>query len=338
MIDKQKLTTILHDAISDYASHAEEKEPAEWLQDYLGRKMPNKTIDYIHSVSTEIISTISLMEEKKADLEKAVQAGVSAENWLVKDINKENEGNGEKAKLAVEFFNGITSAEHSYDESVEPVIIDIENESWNESDWNDYRLKDTLKGVAVEAGKAGMREIVSETFLKASGEGFKNVFEDTNFIVDTLEKGAQLGMKTAVSAGMIIAEEQNIIPPTTLQIIATTAHKTIESMSAIGDVIKGKSTFTDAMVKIKNTAVSTFSGMWKQHKGKAKEEIIEAVGGIFGIKGAIFSGIVNGLTKEKEEESRFKTVVKEIGKSALSFLTKKIELPILGKIKNVLFN
>ncbi len=338
MIDKQILTSILHDAMSDYASHAEGTEPAAWLQDYLGRKLPNKNVVDINSVSTEIMSNISLMEDTKADLEKAVQAGVSAENWLVRSINRETEGNGEKAKLAVKFFNGITAAEHSFDETVETSVIDIENESWNDSDWNDYRLKDTLKGVAVEAGNAGLREIASETFLKASEEGLSAVFEDKNFIVDILDKGAQTGMKAALSAGIVIAEEQNVIPPTSLKIIAATAHKTIESMSSIRDVIKGKSTLTDAMVKIKNTAVSTFSGMWKLHKGKAKEEIIEAVGGTFGIKGAIISGIVNGLTKEKKEESRFKTVVKEIGKSAVSFLTKKIDLPIFGKLKNKLFN
>ena len=166
----------------------------------------------------------------------------------------------------------------------------------------------------------------------------KSVFTDTTFIKDTLVSGAQKGLKTAVSAGLTIAEDLGIIPPTTCEVLAATAHKAVESMSVFHDVIHKKISITDALVKIKNNTVATFSGMWQQNKGKVKSEIIEKVGQVFGPQGAIISGAITGLFAPKGEESRLKTVITNIAKSAVNLLTKRIELPVLSKIKNKIFN
>jgi len=45
MNNNSKLTEILRDAVSDYTSNSKEKTPAEWLQGYLGKKLPEKSID-----------------------------------------------------------------------------------------------------------------------------------------------------------------------------------------------------------------------------------------------------------------------------------------------------
>lgn len=330
-----KLKSILREAVSDYAENANNKDSAEWLQDYLGKKLPSKSVDVIHSISGEILETLDLMEQKQAAMNIAVESGQSAENWMVEDITKQSESNGSKARTAAEFFYGISSAQASYDDTFETEILEVSetSEEWNDSNWNNYKLKDVLKSTAVEAGKSGIREVASEVFLKASETGISETLSDREFITDTITKGAVSGLKTAISAGLFIAEESGIIPPTSLKIIATTAHKTIESVSALGDVIKGKSTITEALVKIKNTAVATFSGMWQQHKYEVQSEIIEGIGSVFGLKGAMISGVVNGLLTPKKDESRLLTVLKETGKTAVKFLNKEINIPFFGKNK-----
>lgn len=164
------------DAISDYAVHAAEKVPAEWLQGYLGENLPDKSVDAIHKISSEILSTLDLLEEKKAALNNAIESGESAENWFAKEAMNESGSNGSKARVAAEFFNGITTANNTYENADENELIDVDNEKWDDEEWNDYRLKDSLKEVAVEAGKAGMREIASEAFMKASEEGRRNSY------------------------------------------------------------------------------------------------------------------------------------------------------------------
>lgn len=328
-----KLTDILRDAISDYANHAEEKAPAEWLQGYLGEKMPDKSVEAIHAISGEILGTLDLVEQKKAALNAAIEVGESAESWFAKEAMNESRGNGSTARIAAEFLNGITSAKQTYDNAVAGEIIDVDDEVWSDDEWNDYRLKDTLKGVAVEAGKAGMREIASDAFLKASEEGIAAVFEDSEFVQQSLEKGAVTGLKVAVSAGLTVAEDSGVIPPSTFEVIATTAHKTVESLAAFGDVIRGRKTMTEAIIEVKNTAVSTFSAMWKKHGSGVLHEIKETVTSVFGMPGALISGLITGLVTKPQEGSKIVHVIKEVGKNVWGFLTKPLKIPFLSKLK-----
>lgn len=338
MNNVSKLTEILRDAISDYASNADKKELAEWLQGYLSEKMPNKSIDKVHSISSEIINTLNLVEEKKAALDAAVKVGESTESWFAKETMKGSNGNAEKARMAAEFLNGITNAEQSYDSNYKGEIIDVDAEVWTDDKWNDYRLKDTLKGVAAEAGKAGLREIASDAFIKASEDGIASVLEDSEFIQRSIEKGAITGVKVAVSAGLSVAQESGFIPPSSFQVIAVTAHKTVESFTAFGDVIRGQKTMTEALIEIKNTAVSTFSAMWTQYGSGVITEIKEVITDAFGLKGAVISGAVNGLLTPPQESTKLVHVLKETGKAVWSFLNKEIQIPFLNKIKNKLFN
>lgn len=338
MFNTSKLTDILREAISDYAVHAEEQAPAEWLQGYLGEKLPDKSVDAIHAISSEILSTLDLVEAKKAALDEAIEIGESAESWFAKETMKASGGSGEKARMAAEFMNGITSAARTYNNAIEGEIIDIDGEVWTDDEWNDYRLKDSLKEVAVEAGKASMREIASEAFLKASEEGIAAVFEDSDFVQRSLEKGTVTGLKVAVSAGLAVAEDSGVIPPSTFEVIATTAHRTVESLAAFGDVIRGRKTMTEAIIEVKNTAVSTFSAMWERHRSGVLHEIKEAVTSVFGMKGAVISGLVTGLVTPAKEESKLMHVLKETGKAVWGFLTKERHITIFSKLKKKLFS
>ena len=336
MIDTLKLTEILSDAVSNFAANAGEKTPAEWLQEYLGEMLPNKTIDTIHTISSEILATLDVIEEKKAALNAAVENGESAENWLSKDVMKAGGGNGEIARMAAQFFNGIKKAETSYDEVLTGEIIDIDGEVWLDDDWNDYRLKDTLKKIAIEAAGAGLREIAAEAFIKAATEGVPAVFEDSEFIQQSLEKGAIIGLKAAVSAGLAIAEESGVIPPTSAKVITAIAHNTVENFIVFREVAEGTMTMTEALIQIKNSAVSTFSAMWQEYRVSLTDEITNAIGTAFGIKGAVISGAVIGFVTSSEEENRVKNAIKGVAKAALSFQTKDIEIPVFNEIKNTL--
>lgn len=334
LINTTKLTEILRDAISDYAANAGDKEPAEWLQDYLGEKLTTKTPDMIQAISSEIIDTLDVMEQKKTELDSALEEGESAEEWLTDKVMEQSGGNGSKALLAAKFMKGITAVDSNTNEPIEVEVLDPTDLNWSDDEWNDYKLKDTVKGVAIEAGIAGMKVIVSEVFQKAAEEGISEMLTDGEFIADTLTQGACTGLKVAVSAGLSIAEETGLIPPATFQVLATTAHKTVESFSAFRDVVKGKSTVLEAVIKIKNTAVSTFCGMIDRYKDCVKTELIDAAGFTYGAKGAAIAGAFFGLVTPPQEGSRFKNALIEAGKAVWGFLTKERRLPFFNKNKN----
>lgn len=338
MLNTSKLTSILRDAISDYTTNADGKETSEWLQDYLGRNLSDKSIDRLHAISSEISSTLDLVESKKAALDAAIEVGESAEGWFTKETMKESASSSEKARMAAEFLNGITSAEQTFDNSIEVEIIDVDGETWNDSEWNDYRLKDTFKGLAHNAGKAGLREIASEAFLKASEEGIASVLGDSDFVKRSLEKGAVTGIKTAVAAGLAVAEDSGVIPPSTFEVFAATAHKTVENLCVFSEVASGRMTMTEATIELKNTALSTFGAMWAQRSSGVIREVKEAITSVFGMKGAVISGVVTGLFTPPQEGSKMMHVLKETGKSVWAFLTKERHIKAFDKLKKKIFN
>ncbi len=339
MMNNMKLIEIIRNAAGDYLEHLGSQTPSEWLQDYLGRNLRSKSVEAVHAISGEILETLDLMEKKKAAMNAAKAAGQSAEQWLVSDIMQEKGGNGEKARKAAQFLNSIVRSKAELENVEDVEIIDIEEDAeWQDDKWNDYRLKDTLKNVAKEAGQCGLREIAADVFAKASEDGLAAVIEDKDFVTDTLMDGANVGLKVALSAGLAVAEDSGIIPPTSFHVLATIAHKTVESFSAFKDVIKGRRSLTDALIHIKDTAVSTFSGLWAKHGTAIREEIVDTVGAVFGMKGAVIAGAIHGALMKNTEESKFVTVIKEAGKAAVRFFTKEIKLPFFNKTKALQLN
>jgi len=330
-MDKTKL--YVKDSVLDYAQKAENQSSSEWLQDYLERKLPNKSPDAIKEISGEILETLDLMEQNKAELAAAQAAGKSAEQWLEAEIMQDEGGNGEKALEAAEFLNGITQAQAELDGVTDVEVIDTADVTeWQDDNWNDYKLKDTVKSVAKEAGQCAFREIASDVVQKVSEEGVSAVL-DKEVIGSVLVDGAEAGLKVAVSAGLAVAEESGVIPSVSFRVLATIAHRTVESLSAFKDVVKGKKTITEALIHIKDTAVSTARGLWKMHGNSIKAEIVDAVGNVFGHKGAAITAGVLGLFEGGSIGSRIKNAVKEAGKAAVCFAATKLPLPRFLKNK-----
>lgn len=333
-----RLTDILFDAISDFASNASTKTPAEWLQDYLQEKLPDKAANAVKTISAEIMETLGLIEQKKLAMNKAIENGQSAENWFVDEVMNDSDGNGSKAQMATELLNGISIAEDSLEEVLEGEIIDIDSVNWSDEEWNDFKLKDTLINIAIDAGKAGLREIVADAFVKAADEGLPSLFEDSEFVKEELTKGALLGLKVAVSAGLTIAAECGVIPPTTAQVAASIANNTIESLKVFFDVANGEKTMTEAVIAVKNTAISTLKAMWQQHKEGLINDLTDTVGTVFGVKAAVITGTVIGLLTPPQEGNRIMNAIKGAAKATVSLLTKEIHLPSFNKIKTALTN
>lgn len=203
-----QLSVILKDAICDFTANASNQRLSDWLQDYLGRKLPGKSVDAIHAISGEILETLDLMEKKQAEMSAAKAAGQSAEQWFISDIMKEEGGNGEKARKAAEFLNGISQAQAEYDSVDEIEVIETEDASeWQDDNWNDYKMKDTLKSMAKDVGQCAFREIASDVMAKAAEDGISSADDVKEVISDALIDGAQAGVKVAVSAGLAVAFE-----------------------------------------------------------------------------------------------------------------------------------
>ena len=336
MFDNVKLSEILKESISDYAANAELKSPSEWINDYLMRKLTNKSEEVIHSISQEVTDTIDSLKNINDSMKKSIEQGVSSENWLVNELANGNDDIGSIAKTMAESLNGLTYANADIHNLDKVDIIDINsNESeWSGDNWNEYTLKDEARQLALACGNISFDEIGCKDYVDNVDFGMNDNIESST-VFDMLIDKMQVGLKVAVSAGLIIAEEQGIIPPMAVKAVTAIAHKTIESLSVIKKVIKGEVSVTDALIHIKDTAVSTFCGVWKQCKNNIKNEIVDTVKNVFGKAGTIVSGIVTGLVTPAKEGAKLKNVITNVGRAAIGFVKEKIHTVFTNRIKEL---
>lgn len=332
MSSTSAVTGIIFDALTDFCANTGAQTPAEWLQGYLGAKLPSQSVEAIQFISGEIFDTLDIMDSKKAAMEEAAAAGKSAETWFTADIMAESGSCAEIARRAAAFLNGITKAENSLDGSVKSEVIDISEESseWQDENWNDFKLKDTLQGLAFEAGRTALKEIASDVFLKASQDGIAATITDRDFMTNAIANGSSAGLKAAFAAGLAIAESNGLIPVTSVKVTAIIAWKTAESMDAFVDAAMGQATMFEAVVKVKDTAVVTTSGMWAMHKDQILSEAVDLAGNVYGVQGAIIAGALCGLLKETNEP-RWIAVQNEVKNAAVQSFTKNINMPFLSK-------
>lgn len=331
-----ELNALLCEAIGDFQQNPSVL-PANWLHGYLAKQITQKTAEQISVYSDEIIDTVDLMEKKQAEMNAAMERGISAENWMVREIMQDAPSTGAVARGSAMMVNELNSAQNTGAD-----VIDIDAGDWSDETWNEYKLKDTMKGVAREAGAAGLREIASDVFQKAAADGIDSL-ADTGFLAETAINGAQTGLKYAVSAGLAIAEDRGVISELGSTAIGAIAHRTIESTSALADVARGKRTMSEALEHIKNTAVATITGIVQRNKeritnavGTVASKVGTVIGGgfvgkVFGTVGAGIAGAVTGLLSPKKEGSKVKTVLHEAKNAVVSFLTQ--DLPSFSTIK-----
>ena len=87
IINSKDVKPILKEFIAKYIKN--ETEPIEkWLIPIMEEKLPNYTKEEIVQMVNEIINSIEVSTNKKIDLEKAVESGVSVQSWFSNDMKK----------------------------------------------------------------------------------------------------------------------------------------------------------------------------------------------------------------------------------------------------------
>lgn len=94
--------------IKSYIDNKEKMNIDQWLECELKANLPEKSDNEIKEISSEIITTIKVNEEKKASLENTIENGRSKENWFASSI-KESTSYMTMAESA-EYLHGLDDA------------------------------------------------------------------------------------------------------------------------------------------------------------------------------------------------------------------------------------
>ena len=167
---------------------------------------------------------------------------------------------------------------------------------WEGLSWNDYAMKDVANGIAKNAGKAGIQDMLVGTGFELARQIFKDKEIDSEKLIETgLETGADFAVKVIVAGGLKVASEKGFIKflprDTPSDIITTIAFVTIENVKILNHVASGSLTPIEGFEKIGQVTTSSVCGLASATKGAA---ISAKILSCFGSIGTAVGGFIGG--------------------------------------------
>ena len=237
-----KLKTAVETFVTTYAQRNTETDFATWLSEQLGQS----------DLANEIIEGVAAYDSTLADLNSAIDSGLSKEEWLAKRMDEvaaemPYDEVGETLSL---MENSLASSNsrvmgEAFAES-ETAIIETDKVPWNE-----YSIKQKIFDVGQQAAVAGLS--ATAEMLKANIEGGETVQSAIGVALQSGIETARCEVKAVVaSAVKSVAEEglTDFLPADTpVETICGMAGAAVESAGALFDAATGKCTLSEAMEK-----------------------------------------------------------------------------------------
>ncbi len=326
----QKFGDILKSAVKSYIDNKDSCTVGEWLHGYLTEQLSEKSADEISNITNTIINTVEQHCETLASMRNAIDSGKSIETWFQETVSDESAG--QTAYKMADAYSSLTEVSNQFsDEQQEVIDVEvISPEEWEDSKWNKYRTKDLVIETVRQTGETALRTTASELCEKITEYGFKSILTDKEIIKGALIKGADKGLKVAVSGAMEIADSRGILPDTNdTNCRALISCMAIENAKIFSKISNGEIGLAQGLKDIANTSVATLATIIKSKAAEAGRKIGQkigtTVGTVFGPIGTAIGNFVGGAVGKMAGTavgSKIVETAKKVSSAAKSFVSK----------------
>ena len=291
---------ILENAISSYIENKEEYTSSDWLKSYLSESLDEKSTEEISMITETIIKTVNIHGETMDKMKEALDSGMSAEEWFQQETVSDEVVDGKKAYNLTDSYYALTEAKNVYMDSEEcEEVIDVEVIP-DDGKWNKYKTKDLVKEIVYQAGETALRTAAGELNKKITECGVKSLISEKEIIKESVLKGADAGLKVAVSGALEVANSEGLLPmyETDTESRSLIACMAIENVSVMSRIANGEIGIVQGLKEIKNTSVATLAAIVKNKISAVGKNIGQrigsTVGAVFGPVGSAVGHFIGG--------------------------------------------
>jgi hypothetical protein len=304
------LKETMNNFIGDYAGRDRSVAFSVWLAERLQQEMPEMSADASEKLSREIIGAVADYDKALDDLNKAVESGVSKEEWFA-EVVEESFGAlplsevGEKLQQTEADFT--LSNMQLMGEIEEVPASDVIVVNTEVTDWNEYSVKHKVMEVGKQAAFTGLGAVskAMEQSLRNNESG-----DMGSAIGQALKDGikaSKVEIKATVAGALKSAAErmrdEMIDDDTSTETMCDVACAAVEGVGAIVGAAMGEISETEAIDQI-SKAGTVLSGRAVSRFIKDKVSSIPYIGGILAVVG---EGLINAVG-EKISEKIYPTV------------------------------
>lgn len=258
-LTETSVKNVLSGMIDSYVDRDQNVAFSSWLADRLRQEMPEMLPEASEKLAERIIVAVADYDATLDELNNAVQAGVSKEEWLADHLadaytDVPLNAAGEKLQMVETGFavaNMQLFGEISEGDAKEAVSAKVEP-----AEWNKYNVKDKAYEIGKQAALVG---------VAAAAQAIEDVrqAEETSEIVaafgQAFQKNLKGEVKAVVAGAAKVAAEKGIgkvLPDTPIEIVCDMAGVAVEGAEALFDAANGDISMTAAVDKIGRAGVA----------------------------------------------------------------------------------
>jgi hypothetical protein len=262
--EETALKNVMGDFLTSYTGRDTSIGFSDWLAGRLQQEMPDMSADTSERLSQEIVDGVAKYDHTLEELNSAIEAGQSKEEWLA-DRTMEacagmppDDAGGKLQQIYRDLNTANTELVWETEDAPESETAIADADEVVE--WNKYSLKDKALNIGQQAIMSG---------LGAAADIMKTRLEsgETTGVGEAIGEALQAGMETAkgevkaVVAGAIKSAAEkgltDFLPSDTpVESICDMAGVAVESAEALFDVASGKNTVVEGLDKIGRAGVA----------------------------------------------------------------------------------
>lgn len=294
--EKLSFTRTLKSWVDDYAQN-KEMGVENFLVSRLGQTLTGVSPAAIQEMTHTISSEISSYEQGKEEIQSAVDAGSSKEEWLSKLLQEETAelGAQNQTKILGTLHNGlmdamgIPNAEESTEEENAPLQSSM-----------------IAKSVSDLATGRVMQALGDESELDVE----EDETERSEFVEEALKSNSDTELKTLASGAMVVLHKMGKLPmiPQTapIQAVVNIACFAVDHARTVAQIARKEISLTEGLSRIARDSFAAMRGILRGRHGKfTSEGIIEALPILkkpMALVNSISKGITNLIGDEKVQE------------------------------------
>lgn len=260
--DKRTLKNVVGSFMEAYAQWDRSADFSVWLEDILRQEMPELPEGSERKLVQDIVAAVADYDRTRAELDKAMNAGMSKEEWFVEQMAEccagmECDGAGESL-LQIE--QELTASDIQMMQEMDGTQqYEMEEADTNSTEWNPYSIKYELHEIGKKVCFAGLAASANAVRCREEADGEITIGDAVREALREDMVTAPHEVKAVVAGAVKVVAEKRLedtLPfDTSIEDISDMAGVAVESAEALFDAASGEITALEAVDRIGRAAV-----------------------------------------------------------------------------------
>lgn len=264
MVEKERtLKDVVGSFVEAYAERDRQTDFSLWLEDRLRQEMPELPVGAERKLVQEIAATVADYDKVLAELNEAMNAGISKEEWLAgqmvegcADLEYDDAG-----QRLLEIEQGLTESDIQLMQGIDGTRqYEAEGADAAPPEWNQYSIKQEISEIGKKACLAGLAVSANAIRYRAEAGGEMTLGEAVREALREDMVTTPQEVKAVIAGAVKVAAEKKLetsLPfDTSIEDISDMAGAAVEGAEALFDAASGEISALDAVDKIGRAGVA----------------------------------------------------------------------------------